>query len=655
MSIRKKWMVILAMAAIISMQVQSQPKDSANPRHALVIGNSSYTGMPALVNPENDATDVAAALEVLGFDVSLVLDGNRRTMNQAINVFREALSRDRSSEGLFYYAGHGIQSKGQNFLIPVGAEILGTADLEDEAVSLSKILSSLEEAYNRVNLVVLDACRDNPLPAAVRSSSRGLSAVNSAPPETLILYSTGAGQTASDGQGRNSPFAAAFLAHLGDPGDITVMTKRITADVKGSTGGAQIPYIYMGLSVDFELNPGSIATLPVLTAPTSATTFAGAMRPQEGTATAQARAAYGAVEIVTVSEGSLYIDGNEMTRLKSGASLRLDRLDTGKHRFELRYDNGSVEVSEMSVLVNGTIRVGFSMVPKPKRSDRFVSVEGGEFIMGDRQATKSETDDEPAHRVRLDSFLMAKFETTHAEYEAVMGKDNRARQGLGKPEYAEVSAGWYDAIKYCNLVSMEEGLQTCYSIGDFGADPATWPPFDKNILQFEVYCDWEADGYRLPTEAEWEYAARGGALSRGYRYAGSDDPKAISSILTTLSNCTIGKKQPNELGLHDMANLVWEWCWDKYDPEYYRYSRWENPHGPDAYVLHVAVQDTNADERSKPWVSSVKISDKPGRILRGGVLALEYSREVWYRNAEYPVYSILTSLFKGFRLVRSLR
>jgi uncharacterized caspase-like protein len=200
---------VAAIAALLLLVLASPflSSQSAPPRWALVIGNSSYTGMAPLRNPVNDARDIAAGLERLGFSVSLVTDANRKSMNQAIVAFREKLALDRQSEGVFYYAGHGVQSKGLNFLIPVGADIRAEVDLDDEAVNAQKVLGSLEEARNRVNLVILDACRDNPLPSAARSSARGLAVVGAAPPETLILYSTGAGQTAADGSGRNSPFA----------------------------------------------------------------------------------------------------------------------------------------------------------------------------------------------------------------------------------------------------------------------------------------------------------------------------------------------------------------------------------------------------------------------------------------------------------------
>jgi Uncharacterized protein containing caspase domain len=138
---------------------------------ALVVGNGAYVNMPQLVNPRNDASDIAAQLESLGFEVNTILDADRKQIVQALADYREALSNDSQSEGFFYYAGHGVQAKGLNYLIPVNADIHSVADLDDETVSLQRVMGNIEEARNRLNIVVLDACRNNPLPAKTRSAA----------------------------------------------------------------------------------------------------------------------------------------------------------------------------------------------------------------------------------------------------------------------------------------------------------------------------------------------------------------------------------------------------------------------------------------------------------------------------------------------------
>jgi hypothetical protein len=223
-------------------------------RYALLIGNGDYRNFGTLKNPVNDATDVAAALKSLGFQVNLLTNANRKQMNQALNDFHDRLAEDASSVGFFWYAGHGIQSKGENYLVPVGADIQREVDLEDEAVSVRKLSSLLDDARNKMNMVVLDACRNNPIPSMGRSGARGLTVLSAAPAESIIMYSTGAGQVAADGAGRNSPFAQAFLKYAAQAGDITATVKAVTAETKRLTGGQQVPYVYTSLTQDFALN-----------------------------------------------------------------------------------------------------------------------------------------------------------------------------------------------------------------------------------------------------------------------------------------------------------------------------------------------------------------------------------------------------------------
>jgi uncharacterized caspase-like protein len=165
-------------------------------RTALVIGNSNYSSSP-LKNPVNDANDMAAMLKKLGFDVILKKNVTHRPMEEAIRDFGNRL-KNQKGVGLFFYAGHGLQANNMNYLIPIGAKIEKETDVQFEAVNAERILAEMANADNGLNIVILDACRDNPFRSLFRSSNRGLAIVGNAPTGTFISYSTAANKVARD-------------------------------------------------------------------------------------------------------------------------------------------------------------------------------------------------------------------------------------------------------------------------------------------------------------------------------------------------------------------------------------------------------------------------------------------------------------------------
>ena len=171
-------------------------------RVALVIGNAAYKTSP-LSNPVNDAGDMAAKLTKLGFDVTLKTNAGQREMNRAITEFGERLKP--GGVALFYYAGHGIQAKGRNYLIPVDADIKSASSIFSEAVDVDQLLEQLAPA--RVSMVLLDACRNNPFERSFRGSAGGLAQID-APKGTFIAYATSPGKVAADGEGRNGLYTS---------------------------------------------------------------------------------------------------------------------------------------------------------------------------------------------------------------------------------------------------------------------------------------------------------------------------------------------------------------------------------------------------------------------------------------------------------------
>jgi len=229
---------------LFAQQTTISPTITAPKKFALVIGNSAYTsGLATLPNPVNDANDMAAALESLGFTVEKILNGTLQQMEDASLRLKNEL-QDIDAYGFFFYAGHGVQSAGENFLIPVDADIPTESYLRSRALSVQALLDDLNDARNGLNVVVLDACRDNPFGWS-RSTSRGLAMITRQPADSIIVYSTSAGQQASDGTGRNGLFTSQLLPNLLTPGlEVKEIFNRTGADVADISKRQQIPAIY---------------------------------------------------------------------------------------------------------------------------------------------------------------------------------------------------------------------------------------------------------------------------------------------------------------------------------------------------------------------------------------------------------------------------
>lgn len=210
-------------------------------RIALIIGNANYPSQ-ALVNPQNDATDMAAKLKTLGFEVILLKDATKKQMEDAINTLGQRAAN--YDAAMFYYAGHGIQYKGANYLIPVNANLQSASDVEYECTDMGRVLAKLEESGCKMKIIALDACRNNPFERSWYrgSATTGLSAVN-APVGTFISYATSPGSVAADGQTRNSPYTSALLRTLDTPGlTIEKVFKQVAASVFNATNHQQTPW-----------------------------------------------------------------------------------------------------------------------------------------------------------------------------------------------------------------------------------------------------------------------------------------------------------------------------------------------------------------------------------------------------------------------------
>ena len=254
--------------------------------------------------------------------------------------------------------------------------------------------------------------------------------------------------------------------------------------------------------------------------------------------------------------GTLAGTGNAVTwtaPAAAGAATVTCAVSDGDHNV-----SDSVDVTVFETVIPGTM----------------VAVAGGSFSMGDAFA-EGDAAEVPVHDVSLGAFTIGKYELTQGEWAQLMDPATYdVGAGATHPVYG---VSWFAIIKYCNLRSLDEGLTPCYSIGG-STDPDAWPAMpayssDPSFAAWNaVTCDWSAGGYRLPTEAEWEYAARGGAAhADNFRYSGS---QTVGNVAWYGDNAPdgvqpVGGKAPNQLGLHDMSGNLYEFCWDWFGPTYY--------------------------------------------------------------------------------------
>lgn len=272
----------------------------------------------------------------------------------------------------------------------------------------------------------------------------------------------------------------------------------------------------------------------------------------------------------------------------------------------------------------------------PKTPEGFVFLEGGTYQRGDEIGDLG-YGHTPVHQVTLSSFYMAKYEVTQAEWQSVMTGNNNnisttPSNFTGNSLRPVDNISWYGILVFCNRKSISEGLIPVYCIsGSTNSDSWGTVPVDSNSTWDAVTCNWSANGYRLPTEAEWEYAARGGAQSNGYLYSGSNNINDVAWYYGDSDYTThpVGTKTPNELGLYDMSGNVWEWNWDWFGNCY------------------------TADAQTNPTGAASGYT----RVFRGGDYYLSYNGlkycRVAFRNYYYYYIPPYDENGIGFRLART--
>jgi uncharacterized caspase-like protein len=259
----RKAILIVLLSTLFSVAAMAQRV--MDKRVALVIGNADYVNAAKLPNPANDAAAVSAMLESAGFTVEMHTDLGNSEMRRVIRNFSDQAKN--AEMAVVYYAGHGLEVDGTNFLVPTDAKLQRDIDVEDEAVALDRVLKMIEPA-RRLRLVILDACRDNPFIRTMartmmtRSVGRGLARIDLVTSDTLVAYAARAGSTAADGEGANSPFTGALLRHIAVPGlDLRIAFGNVRDEVLKATNNQQEPFVYGSLG------GGVIALVPGASGP----------------------------------------------------------------------------------------------------------------------------------------------------------------------------------------------------------------------------------------------------------------------------------------------------------------------------------------------------------------------------------------------------
>lgn len=544
------WSVLLWVAA--SLGAQDRDLVRVQRKVALVIGNAAYPQSP-LKNPVNDAVAMADVLRRLGFEVTEGRDLGRQQMEEAVDRFAGRVQA--GDLALFYYAGHGAQLQQENYLIPVDFQATSPADVKYRAYPASLAREKLEERGARLRILILDACRNNPF-RATRSGADGLAAMKSDAEGTLIAFATGDNNVAADNPAENNGlFTKHLVAALQTPAlSLDEIFRRVKQDVYLASGRKQNPFTYDNIVGRYYFQPGPAVTAappasPDLDRQTELAYWTSIKDENNAELIEEYMQRYPAGQFVTIARARL-------VRLRTLAAATPPP-PVGKQPFAPVIGYGTNASPPPRVPETGVSEPRVN----PKDGQRYVWIPPGSFQMGCSPGdSECDADEKPAHPVTISrGFWLGQTEVTVAAY-------RRFTQATGRNLPSGVL-----------VTGIGEGGVNI----EFNPQMPTGPsgerlPVNVGLDDARAYCGWM--GGRLPTEAEWEYAARGGSTEARH---GSLDSIAWYSGNSGNAAHPVGEKQPNKFGLYDMLGNVWEWVADWYDKDYYAQNSSGDPQGPE--------------------------------------------------------------------------